>query len=134
MAFDRDIGSLIKLETGIIPEDSDAATINGPSINRLGFGSAVLHHSAGAASGSPTGQVVASKLQDSADESVWADLTGAAPSDLIADDKDSEVDVDLKGAREFIRTVMAVSFTAGTSPAIPVSATIVLGAAQTLPA
>ncbi len=135
MALHRNIGAFVKTQAGIDPEDSAAQTINGAAIDRQGYLSSVLHHACGAASGSPTAQTVATKLQDSADGSTgWADVSGAAATDLTADDTEDEVDIDLSGAKRYLRAATTVSFTAGTTPSIPVAATLVLAGKDELPA
>lgn len=134
--YTKDIGALVKNQLGIPPTNAGAAeTVNGAAIDRQGFLSGVLHHACGAAAGTPTGQTVDSKLQDSADGSTdWQDLSPAiAATQLVADDTDAEVDVDLSGARQFIRVVTAVVLTAGTTPTIPVAATVTLGGADETP-
>ncbi|MEE9140513.1 MAG: hypothetical protein V3U18_07020 [Alphaproteobacteria bacterium] len=134
-ATQHDIGAEVKSVKGINPADSAAATINGPAIDRSGFLSAVLHHASGAATGTPTAQTVDSKLQDSADGSTgWADITGAAAAQLTADDTDADVNVDFGTTKKFIRVVTTVGFTGGTSPTIPVAATVMLGGPDVLPA
>lgn len=131
----RDIGAGIKVVRGIAPADASAGTINGAAIDREGYLSAVLHHTCGAASGSPSAQTVDSKIQDSADGSTgWADYTGGAAAQLTADDAEAEVDIDLSGAKRYIRVVNVVGFTGGTSPAVEVAATVVLGGADVTPA
>ena len=130
----RNIGARINVQTGIDPANASAGTTNGAAIDRRGFLSCVLHHAAGAATGAPSAQTADAKLQDSADGSGgWADLSGAAAVQLTADDAEDELDIDLSAAKEFIRVVSVVGFTDGTSPAIPVAATVVLGGSDTEP-
>jgi hypothetical protein len=134
-ATQHDIGAEVKAVTGINPVDQAAGTVNGGSIDRSGFLSCVLHLACGAASGAPTAQTVDAKLQESADGSTgWSDITGAAVTQLTADNTESQVDVDLGTVKKFIRAVVTVGFTGGTSPSIPVAATVVLGGADTLKA
>lgn len=129
------IGALVKSVKGINPAASAAATINGPAIDRSYFHSAVLHHACGAATGGPSARTVDSKLQDSADGSTgWTDIPGAVAAQLTADNTDAEKDVSLEGAKKFIRVVTTIAFTGGTTPTIPVSATVTLGGAVTVPA
>ncbi len=131
----KDIGAFIKAQAGINPQDSAAATINGAAIDRQDFDSCVLHAACGAASGTPTAQTVDAKLQDSPDGSTgWADIAGAAITQLAADNAEAEVDVDLSGAKRYIRAVVTVGFTGGITPKIPVAASVVLGGARALPA
>ena len=131
----KDIGAFIKAQAGINPQDSAAATINGGAIDRQDFDSCVLHAAAGAATGAPTAQTVDAKLQDSPDgTSGWADIAGAAITQITADNAQAEVDIDLSGAKRYIRAIVAVGFTGGTTPTIPVAATVVLGGGRELPA
>jgi hypothetical protein len=52
---------------------------------------------------------------------------------LTANNTEAEVNVDLSGLKRYVRVVTTVTFTAGTSPAIPVAAAVVLGGAESLP-
>lgn len=129
----RNIGSRIKAVKGINPEDTDGTEIEGPAIDRTGFLSGVLHQVCGAATGTPTTQLVDAKIQESADGSTgWTDALDAdgnviAAAQLAADDTESEKDFDLSGLLNFIRVVQDATFTGGSSPTIPVASTVVLG-------
>ena len=131
----RNIGALLKLAIGIDPANDDgAAAINGASIDRQNLESCVLHAACGAATGTPTTQTVDAKLQDSADGSTgWADITGASVAQMTGDDEDQYKDIDLSGAKRYVRAVVTVAFTGGTSPKIPVACTIALGGAKEKP-
>lgn len=127
-------GDYVKLQKGTNPQDSAAQTITGAAIDRTGFGSCVLHAANGVASGAPTGQTVDTKIQDSATSGgVFADFAGGATAQLIADSTDAEVDIDLTGAKAFIKVIQTVGFTGGTTPKIPVSSTLALGGSITEP-
>jgi hypothetical protein len=139
-ALSRNIGSILRVVTSVNPANQAAGTINGAAIDRAGQGgknfseSCVLKVSNGAASGAPTSRSVDGKLQDSPDGSTgWADIPGAAVSQITADNTDAQVDVDLSGAKRFIRSVVTVAFVGGTSPATPVAAEVVLGPPMELP-
>jgi hypothetical protein len=130
----KNVGAFIKVVKGIDPVNAGAGAINGPAIDRQEFNSAVLKVSCGAAAGGPSAQTVDGKLQDSADGTTgWGDLAGAAVAQLTADNAEGQVNVDLSGAKRYIRTVATVAFTGGTTPAIPVAAEVVLGGATELP-
>ena len=134
----RDIDRQMKMEIGIIPIDTVAATIvgagGGAGINRRGTtgadsgASAVLHVACGAAGGSPSTQTVDATLQDSADNSTdWQDI-GSPITQLTGDDEDgSTPNVNLVGVRKFVRAEVVVAFTGGSTPTIPVAATICFG-------
>ena len=131
----KDIGAYVKAQAGINPQDSAAATLNGAAIYRQDFDSCVLHAACGAATGTPTAQTVDDKPHDSPDvTSGWADIAGAAITQITADNGEAEKDVTLSGAKRYIRAVVTVGFTGGTTPKIPVAATVVLGGARAIPA
>ena len=134
----RDIGSIVKVQKGNDPANASAGTRNGAAIDRLSLGnplSCVLHGTCGAATGTPSAQSVDLKLQDSADGSTgWADIVGAAITQLVANSTESEIDVDLSSTKRYLRTVEVVAFTGGTSPAIPVAQSISFGGQNKLPA
>jgi hypothetical protein len=128
MYHQYDIGSQIKNVTGVAPQAAAAGTINGPAIDRRGLNSCVLFVTAGAATGAPTALTLDSKLQDSADGSTgWADLSGAAITQIVAASTDKQVDVNLKGAKAYIRVVQTTGFTGGTTPTLNQGATVTLG-------
>lgn len=124
-----------KLVAGIAPAARTAGAANGTVIDRLGFLDAVVHLRAGAASGSPTAQGVALKMQHgaAADGSDMADVSGAAIAALDADNEEAQLDIDLSGYKRYIRAVVTTSFTGGSSPAIPSAVTIALGGADVEP-
>jgi hypothetical protein len=128
----RDIWRHLRAVAGINPTASAAATINGSAVDRFGSSqgadSAVLHVACGAATGSPSAQTVDGKLQDSADGSTdWQDI-GDAITQLTADDTSGESPgINLSNKRRYVRSVVTVGFTGGSTPAIPVAATICLG-------
>jgi len=134
-----DIGAFVKTVKGINPTNQAAGTINGAAIDRQGFLSCELHHASGAATGSPSSRTVDSKLQDSADGSTgWADYNpdgagSGAAAQLTADNTEARKAINLAAAKRFIRVVEVVAFVGGTSPAIPVAASVVLGGADQLP-
>lgn len=134
-AMQRSIGAFIKPINAVKVQDSAAATINGAAIDRTGFLSGVLQGACGDATGAPTAQTVDAKVQESDDGATgWADVAGAAIATLAADDTAGGVDVDLSAAKTFVRVVATVGFTGGTSPTIPVAASLILGGADELPA
>jgi len=128
----RDIWRMIKCEIGIDPDDSIAATIEGAAINlnySAGGGeSVVLHVACGAATGGPSAQTVDGKIEQSADGSTsWTDV-GDAITQLTGDDEDGESPgINLSTLQKYIRANIVVGFTGGSTPTIPVAATLVIG-------
>ncbi|MFZ5688669.1 MAG: hypothetical protein ACOY9Y_10940 [Bacillota bacterium] len=125
----KNLGEKTKLVAGIAPISRSAGTANGTVIDRLGFLDAVVLLKVGAATGSPSAQGVAMKIQhgDAADGSDMADVTGAVIDALTADNAEAQLDIDLSGYKRYIRAVVITTFTGGTSPAIPSAVTIALG-------
>ena len=133
------IGSYILVKAGTVPAAQAAATRDGTAIDRLGYSSCVLFAQSGAVSGAPSTQTMDAKLQDSEDGSTgWADYTPptgtAAVTQITAASSVSEKDVDLAGAKRYIRVRETVAFTAGTSPTLGAATQVVLGGAVVKPA
>jgi len=130
----HNIGALIKAFLGVAPGARSAGAVNGPAIDRMGYGSATITVVTGAETGTPSARSSTCKLQDSADGSTgWADIAGASVA-VAAVDSVGEVDVNLAGAKRYVRVVNTTAFTGGTSPTLLSSATLVLGGADKLPA
>ena len=129
-----DIGAQVRVVTGVAPQASAAGAVNGSAIERVGFDSCVLHVRAGNATGTPTALTLDAKLQDSADgSSGWADITGAAITQIAAASGEAHVDVNLRGAKKYIRVVQTVAFTGGTTPTLNHTSTVTLGGAVIKP-
>ncbi len=137
-------GSNFKPVVATPPALSAAGTRNGSTIDRAVPGgvlyrSATLHTTTGAIAGSPTAQTVDAKVQHSADGSTWADYTqpgagsAAAITQITAANQSGELDINLEGARRYIRVVETVAFTGGTSPTIGVCSSFILAGADRLP-
>lgn len=133
-------GSQFKPVIGTVPAAASAGTRNGSAINRRLSGSNALALSAtlvavtGAATGTPTTQTLDAKIQDSADGSTgWADYippdqaTVGAITQITAVNTVGDVDVNLAGAKQYIRVVEVLAFTGGTTPTLGVQTTVILG-------
>ncbi len=146
VADNLDIGALLKEAIGTPAIASAAATVNGTGIDREGHQSCVLLAQGGAATGAPTAQTANFKIQDSdAVGGTYADYTtpqsgqvgsaaAAAIVEQTADDFLVKLDVNLAGAKQFIRVVSVVTLTAGTSPLWPISSAVLFGPKDELPA
>jgi len=110
---------------------------NGLVLDRLGFLSSVIFLAVGNASGTPSAQSVKIKLQHG-DESDGSDMEDFNDKDgnviqsdeLLNDAEYTFVDADIEGAKRYIRIVVTVDFTGGTTPAIPVNSSVALGDAK----
>lgn len=132
------IGAYIKAFLGVAPvAHSGTTAVNGAGIDRSTFASGVLVVTNGATSGSPTSFTVTGKVQDSADNSSFADYKpdGTNVASLVNSTAGStaQLDVDLATARQYIRVVTTPAFVAGTSPTVIAGANLVLGGSDTLP-
>lgn len=146
MSLNKDIGGYLKSVIGTPVIASAAATVNGAAIDREGHQSCVLLCQGGAATGSPSGQTANFKIQhDAVSGGSYADYTppqggqvGAAAAAAIAeqsaDDFLVKLDVNLAGAKRYIRVVSVVTLAGGSSPLWPISSAILLGPKDELPA
>lgn len=107
------------------------ATTNGTGVDTLGYTSAMVVLEVGAVSGtSPTLDV---KVQESADNSTFTDVTGATFTQVTAANNSQVLRVDGLGtARK--RYLRAVATIGGTSPSFTLAAEILLGRAYQEPA
>ena len=102
-------------------------------IEKTAFLSMIAALAVGAASGTPTAQSVKITIQEADDASGTnaanlVDINGdAIEIELTEDSVSSIADVDLTGARAYVGASVAVAFTGGTTPAIPVNIFAVLG-------
>jgi len=129
-----DLGAQIKANIGTNPKAASSEVINGDAIDRLGFNGALLVLQVGSATGTPTTKSAAAKLQESTDGSTnWGDVSGAAISAITTNNQISHKSVSLKGCKRYVRAVTTVALTEGTTPALPVSATILLGGSDSEP-
>lgn len=138
----KNIGGMVVSLQSVDPIASAAATINGTSIDRQAHAmplSALLHTQTGAATGAPTTLSVISTLQDSADNTNWANylpdgVNAATAPAVVAISADGNYSIDLTLARRYLRIVSVVAFTGGTAPTVGVAAELVLGGEQILAA
>lgn len=132
--FPSHLGAYVDVVAAIDPQAASAGAINGSAIDRIDYGSCVVQAANGEATGTPDSYTVDVKLQESADGSTgWADITGAAIDQIDADSGDESVDVDLRTCKKYVRAVVTVAFTGGTTPTVPVAVSIVFGGARELP-
>lgn len=131
----RDIGAYYKAFKSLRPQSVNAAAdVNGAGVDRAGYLSAKLVAFTGNATGSPSAQSQVFKLQDSADNSTFADVPGATLT-ITADDTVAQLNVNLGPLRRYLRLVYSAdsTFTGGSSPANIVGGHIHLSGAQELP-
>jgi hypothetical protein len=133
-------GSEVKSLTAIMPQvaSGEAAAINGPTIDRMGYQSAVVACQVGNSSGTPTRFGVTFKVQHKSGESAWADIASQtytfSGETVATQNAIGEIDVDLRGCGRYVRCVATPTFTAGSTPLIQIGAIIVLGEAEVGPA
>jgi len=132
----QNIGAYIKPVVGNIAKAQAAGADSGPAIDRMGYQSATLLGARGATSSNPSAHSVTYKLQHS-DTTVnedFSDVTGVALAALTANDTSARLNIDLSALKRYVRIVATAAFTGGTTPAIPISSTLILGGADKLPA
>lgn len=132
----KKLGESVKIAAGIVPAVyAEGATLAPIVIDRLGYEDAVVLLNVGEASGEPTAQSVALKMQtgDVADGSDMADVSGDSIAALTADKAEAELNIDLAGYKRYVQAVPILDFTGGTTPAIPIAVTVALGNPRTIP-
>lgn len=115
-----DVGAHLKHAISVRP-DEYTASVNGVSFDRMPAGeqryeSALLYGEVGDIEGAPTSFTVDYKLQDSADDTTFADVTGETLTQVTAANTSRSKAVNLVGLRRYVRVVGTVSFTGGTTP------------------
>lgn len=141
MVYAKNVGALIKAVTSVEPQ-SATASVNGGGIDRYLHNmpqSCDLHTIAGAVGGAPSAVSVQAKIQDSADNSTFADYkydgTNVAQGTAVtAANTEDNTSVDLTLARRYIRVVLTISFTGGTSPTVLVCGEAIFGGESLLAA
>lgn len=124
-----------------VPLANSAGSRNGTAMEIGGTRSIVLSVNVGATSGTPTSFTIIYKLQDSLDNSTFADATDVEGNGvtltITAASAAYEKDVDLsracRAAATHVRWVETVAFVGGTSPTVLSGATIIKGPGQSLP-
>lgn len=137
------IGAYVAAKQALVPLANAAGTRNGTGIDRSTVAyakSCVLVAQLGAATGTPTSFTHNLKIQHSSDNGsgdAWADYTPptgtAALAQQTAGSALVEKDIDLTGAKQYVRVVETIAFVGGTSPALPASAAFVFGGGDSLP-
>ena len=121
----RDLKSNIKGVTSLQPQSLTAAA-NGAGVDLAGFQSAAVHFHTGAVGGTTPSFTFA--VQDSDDDSTYADVAAAKLQGLAPTVTTSNVGVTVVGYRGGKRYLRAIAKTVtGTSPTLLASASVVVG-------
>lgn len=138
----RNIGGVVTAKTALRAAAQAAAAsyaLEGASIDREKFDSALFHVQSGVDEGTPTSFAVDAKLQDSANGSSWADVSTSASNPSVAitqittENADRFLEIDLTPLRRYVRLVFTVAFSGGSSPKVALAADAVLGGAPSAP-
>jgi hypothetical protein len=134
----RDLGGETKQVIAIAPISTTAATLTGVAIDRRGYQDVVFSFQRGEDSGTPDDFLMTGKIQESdASGSGFTDITGAAITSLTQDSEVNAISnlrVNLRSTKRYIRAISAISFTAGSSPELAVAVLCTLGSADVIPA
>lgn len=139
-----DIGAVVDYEIGLVPQSLDSSPDAGDAGTGIDLSARKFPASGklivvtGAATGSPTAIAVNARLQHSDalasgyEDFVVRDVVIQTPN-VDAVNSAAHKNVDLTGAKRYVRAVVDVDLTAGTSPAIQAAALLVLGGEVDLP-
>lgn len=102
----------MRAEVGFIPDAHATGTVNGAGIDKTDFDEALVVLNIGTIEATGTSNV---KVQDSADNSSFADVTGAAFGEKTPSNDNTIVvgRLNLRKLRKFIRTVLVQGTAAG---------------------
>lgn len=139
--FINNIGAYVASTAANAPASNAAGTRNSTGFDRFSVfsHSCVLVEYVGAASGTPTSFTVDAKIQHSSDNGstdAWSDYTapeGAAAITTATAAGLVEKDVNLQGAKQYIRVTETVAFVGGTSPAVQSASLLVMGGSTNPP-
>jgi len=122
----RSVYDAIKVLSSLVPAVRTASA-NGTGVDTKGYNSAMAVINAGDIDLVSTDETYAFKVQDSADNSTFADVSGLTTT-VTADDQVKVIRIDGLGTtiRRYVRVVATLG---GTTPSWPGSAVILLGRA-----
>lgn len=129
----RDIGNEVKTLTAVQPQNKDDGAVTGEEVDRQGFENCVVGFDSGAATGTPSAVAIVCKVQECAESGgSFADIAGMT---VTIDDESQHkpLNVALAGVKRYIKAIMTVTLTGGSTPTINVGAQIVLGNPKTVP-
>ncbi len=139
------VGDEIKSVVGMYPQhvSGEATIAYGNAIDRRGYGSGNIHVEVGDFEGSPTNVLYTIGLQECTTETgtfTGVSLSGetytisgeCSAAGVLGDGL--EIPVDLKGCKAWVKPVVKVQWTDGSSPKGVVAVSLVLGEANIVPA
>lgn len=119
----------------IPPQSNDGTKITGAAIDRLGFGAGKLMFEAAAATGTPTSVTAAISITQS--DTLAGDYTDFIDIETALDIKTAVAtayDINLAGAKRYLKVVVDSTYEDGTTPANVLAAKLVLGDSDSNPA
>ena len=114
----------VKAVVSLVPAVRTASA-NGTGVDTQGYNTAMVVINAGDIDLASTDETYNFKVQDSADNSSWADISGATAV-VTADNDVKSIRVDGLGT-SVDRYIRVVATLAGTTPSCPSTATVLLG-------
>eukprot|EP00919_Chromeraceae_sp_WS-2016_P047586 GHVR01112737.1.p2 GENE.GHVR01112737.1~~GHVR01112737.1.p2 ORF type:complete len:148 (+),score=14.73 GHVR01112737.1:176-619(+) len=138
----HNVGGYIKVVAGNVPVAAvQAGAMTGVAIDRDGYNSCVVHVATGAVTGSPDAISVTCKVYHSLDNSAdpfavyKPDGTNeAAITAVTAASSQGQLDVNLAGAKRYIKLYPVLAVTGGSGPpTVMVQTTVALGGATAPP-
>lgn len=107
---------------------SGSSAVNGSGVDTKNYRDGMAVIRSGAVAGSPSSFTVDGKVQDSADNSSFADVTGLTFTQIVAASTSRLLRLNFMGDyRRYLRIVVTPAFTGGTSPSVQMFGFILLG-------
>jgi len=112
------------------------ATVEGTGVDRRGYESAVFVFHNAQPTGTPTGVTISYYIEESADNSTFTAVASPAEGHhhITNSATLTEVSCELESLDRYVRACMQCLFQGGSGPAVAVSAAVILGMKNILPA
>jgi hypothetical protein len=132
----RSVFEEIKSQVAVRPQAASAA-VTSAAIDTAGFRSLMVTVENGAATGTPSSYTVDAKVQECATSGgSYTDISGAAITQISADNKSAQIRVDGLGTnarKRYIKVVVTPALTGGSTPKALVAANVLFGVPQVAP-
>ncbi len=131
----------VEVQKSLAPQSDDGGSeVDGAGVDTLGYNTAMLVFETGAASGTPDAIAIDVRLQESDDNTNWADAKDNTDTVIGAQvtEENHVLLARVEGLglnrKRYLRVVETTTFTGGTTPKILVHGNIMLGRGEQKPA
>jgi hypothetical protein len=127
-----DLGNKLVTTLSISGQTTSAGTVTGTGVDRRGYEYGVMLYTTGFTTGTPTGLTVTCTVEDSSDNTSFSTY-GTYSVAITSTNVMKRINMDLNGAKRYIRPSMVAVMQAGSTPTVHVKAIAILDAFRVLP-